>query len=310
MLTERRVIAAKVETTEGTAMTLAAADGGILAIKPKMTPNIKMFPRKVVAATLSQLPDVPGGQSAKFTFSAEVKGPGASYSASVLPALDKYIRACGFAATLTAGTSVVYAPASTGVPSITIGCYEDGVIKTLVGARGNLKISMKANEPIIMEFEFEGQWGGVVDGALLAPTYETTFPPALLGAVLTVGAYTPIISKLDIDMKNKIQLRENPAIAAGYLSAIIADRDAGGKFDPEMTTVAGYDWYGKWKAGTSAALTVGPVGAVQYNKCTITAPVLVPRKAGDGDRSGLATVDYEFQLAMSSGDDEISISFT
>ena len=262
--------------------------------------------------SLSQLADVPGGQKGKLSFEIEGKGPGVAYSASILPALDKYLRACGFAATLvtTPGSeTVTYAPASIGVPCLTIGGYEDGVIKTLIGARGNVKISSKkVGDPIMFAFEFEAQWGGILDGAILAPTFEATTPPAFLPSIFTLGAYSPLITKFDWDNKNKLYVREVPS-SVGFLSAVITDRDPGGKFDPEMTTVATYDWYGKWKSGAAATLTIGPIGP-QYNRITITQSKVMARKVGDSDRSGIAAVDFEFQSAATVGDDEISILFS
>jgi len=100
MLTKRRVIAAKIEASEGTGETLSASDGGILAIEPKVEVDIKMNPRDPVMATLSKLADVPGAQLARVTFKAELKGAGSAYSTSNLPALSPYLRACGMSETV------------------------------------------------------------------------------------------------------------------------------------------------------------------------------------------------------------------
>lgn len=313
MLTRRRVIAAKVETTEGTAETLTTAEGGILAIDPKVDPDIKMNARDPVTAALSKMADVPGSRSAKISFKAELKGAGSAYSLTNLPALSPYLRACGFSETVdvTAGAEkVTYKPASSGVPALTIGCYEDGVFKQLIGSRGNVKFSGKTGEITFAEFEFTGVWGGVTDVTLLAPTYEGTVPPTFLSASFTLASYAAIIAGYDIDMANVIALRESANSAAGFLSALITGRDPNGKLDPEMTTVAVYDWYGKWLAGTSGALNIGTIGGTQYNKYKITAPVVLPRKVSDADREGIAIAEMDFQLAMSSGDDELVLEFS
>lgn len=313
MLTKRRVLAAKIETTEGTGQTLAAADGGIFVIDPKLDIDIKKFDRNAVKASLSNLAPVLGSQSAKLTFKAELKGAGAAYSASNVPALGKYLRACGFAETIvtTPGAeTATYLPASTGVPTLTIGLYEDGVYKRIVGARGSVKLVGKDGEPVLAEFEFTGVWDGVTDVAMLSPTYEGTTPPALLGATFSIAAYSALVSGFEIDMANALQLREDITKAAGYVSAVITDRNANGKFDPEMTLVAGHDWFGRWKAGTAGALIIGPVGATQYNKVTITAPKVVYTKVSDASRGDIAVADTAFVLAMNTGDDEVQIQFT
>jgi len=313
MLTRRRVIAAKIESVEGTAESITVSDAGILAIDPKFDPEFKKNERSIALNTLSKLVPVMGTQSARLTFKAELKGPGAAYSSSVTPALGKYLRACGFAETIvtTSGSeTATYKPASTGVPSLTIWCYEDGVIKKMKGCRGNVKFSGKNGEPCYAEFEFLGVYDGTVDGAIVSPTFEASVPPVLLSAILNLDAYAAIAASWSVDMGNDTQLREDFSAAAGFLSCLITDRRPTGKFDPEFVLVATHDFLGKWKAGTSIALTLGPVGATQYNKYTITAPKLVYTQVAEGDRTGLMVADTGFDLAMNSGDDEIQIVFS
>ena len=310
LLTRRRVIAAKIETVEGVAEVITVSEAGILAIDVKFEANLQLTERKVMLNTLSNMQPTPSFQSGKVSFKAEMKGPGASYSVTVKPALGVYLRACGFAETLVAGTSVIYAPASTGVPSLTIWVYEDGVIKKLKGCRGTVKFSGNTGEAMFAEFEFQGVFDNVVDGALITPTFESTVPPILIGTSFTVDSFAAVIKTLSIDMGNKLALRPSMAAPAGYLSAMLTDRNPTGKIDPEATLVASYDWFGKLKGGTAVALNTGSIGSVIFNKYAITAPKLVYTQVGEGDRESMITNDLTFALAMNTGDDEISIAFT
>ncbi|RQW89936.1 MAG: hypothetical protein EHM79_02195 [Geobacter sp.] len=312
MLTRRRVIAAKIEGTEGTAETITVTDGGILVINPAIDFDFGMNEREAVVDSLSKLQPVPGKTSGNLSFRAELKGPGAAYSSTVKPALGKFLRACGFAETVvtTVGVeTVTYAPASTGIPCLTMWSYEDGVIKKLKGCRGNVKFSGKNGEICFADFEFTGVYDGVVDGAIISPTFEATDPPVLLSSAFTIGAYAANINSFDLDMGNEITLRESINTATGYISALVTDRRPTGKFDPEMVTVATYDFFGKWKAGTSAAMSLGSVGATQYNRFKITAPKVVTTKISDEERAKLMVAGLSFSLAMTTGDDEVSILF-
>lgn len=312
MLTKRRVVAAKVEGVEGTAEALTTAEGGILAIDPKVDVDITMHERNVSKASLGKFASLPGSRRASISFKVEVKGAGSAYSASVLPALDVYLMACGAGRTLvvTPGSeTVTYAPASTGVSSITIGCYEDGVLKSIKGARGTCKITMKQGEQVMMEFEFTGVWNGATDVALLAPTYESTIPPIFRSATFTIASYAAVMSAINIDFGNSMHLRESVNTAEGFLSNVITDRNPTGDFDPEMVLVATHDWYGIWLAGTPGALSIGAIGATQYNKFTLTAPKLLATKVSDDDAEGQVIAGHAFQLAENSGDDEWSILF-
>jgi len=312
MNTNRRVVAGKIESVEGTAETLAAEDGGILAISPKVDPDIKMNKRNPAMATFSKLADVPGGRLARLTFAAEVKGAGQAYSGSVQPALGKYLRACGHAETIdtTPGSEkATYKPASSGIPSITLGCYEDGVTKKIRGARGNCTFKYVNGEIIMIDFNFLGVWDGLVDGALLAPTNEATGGLAFMNSTFTVDGYAAVIKSLEFSPNNVLTPRDHPTDPASYKSVALTNRDPRGKFDPEMVLKATNDFLGLWQAGTPGALVVGDVGAIQYNKVKLTAPKLVYTKVGDGDRGGIAVADTAFQLAMNSGDDEYVLEF-
>lgn len=320
MLTRRRVLAAKYESAEGTGETLTGSDGGILVIDPKIDIDLKMFERSIVNSSLSKFSDVPGTRAGKITFKTEVKHAGSD----VAPAIGKYLVGCGFKETDGSGT-FTYTPASESgtsqFKSLTMWMYSDGVIYKLAGCRGNVKFSGKVGEPLMADFEFLGKYVGVVDGALITPTYESSLPKVLTGTTLqlvSAGVTTTSLraSSVDLDMGNSLQLRESVSEATGFYSCLITDRNPNGKIDPEMTTVATYDFYGKWLAATSAAITVGPLGgsSTQFERVTISVPKAITSKIGDTDRNGISVADYSFRMVRASdsgsGDDEMSILFS
>lgn len=321
-LTRRRVVAAKIESVEGTMETITVANAGVLVINPRVDVDIKMYERTVVSGTLTPFPDIPGALGARITFSSELMGSpdGLLYSESNRPALDVYFRACGFAATVTTtggSEAVLYKPVSTGLETITLWIYADGVTYKFYGCRGNVRFTGNVGEPIIAEFTFQGVYSAVADLSLIAPSYGSAVPPTLLSANsnLVVGSDTinPILRSFETDMGNTLAMREDMRNASGYKSCLITGRRPTGRFDPEMSLVAEYDWYGKWKLGTPAALTIGPIGSTQYNRVTITEPYIVYTKIADADRTGIAVADTSYMCARSSGaggNDEVQINFT
>lgn len=313
MLTKRRVVIAKIEAVEGVAEVLTAANGGIIALESKWTPDIKMLTREASLPTLSKLQDIPGMALARIQFKAELMGRAAAFAANNPPYVSPFLRACGFAETLdvTPGAETVsYVPASNGLPSLTLGLYSDGVIKTLAGARGTVKFSGSVGEQLFAEFDFLGAYVDPADGAVIFPEFPSHLPPRLTGANFTVAGFAPTLKTFEIDMGIKLAPREDMNAESGYKSFRIADRDARGKFDPEMELIATHDWYGRWKDGTAGALNIGAIGASQYNKVQITAPKLAYTKVNEGDREGLELANTDFQLAMNTGDDEIAIKFS
>ena len=314
MKTRRSIIAAKIESVEGTAEALTVAEAGIMCLSPKFEADFKMYDRSnVMLGTLSKLQSVAGTKSGKISFQAELKGTGVAYSAVVKPAIGMYLRACSMSETVvtTAGSeTVTYLPASSGAPSLTIWVYVDGIVQKLKGCRGTAKIDAKIGEAFIVSFDFTGVYDGVADLGMISPTLEATTPPTFLNAGLTFGGYAATCESFSADLGNQVQLRSDVNSATGFLSAIVADRKPTCTIDPEMVTVATRDYYGLWAAGTPAALNIGPVGTGNYNKITITAPKLITSKISAGDRSGSVTAGHTCELAMNTGDDEISIVFS
>ncbi len=316
LLTRRRVIAAKVETTEGTMETITVTEAGILASDVKFEADFKQNDRNIMLNSLSNVAPTMGARSANITFKAELKGAGAAYSSSVKPALSPYLLGCGMAETIVATSgseSATYLPASSGLKSLTIWVYEDGKIKKARGCRGTYKISGKVGEPVYIDFTFTGVYDSTVDSALVSPTFEATVPPVLMGSTLSLDSVTTLVAEsFGIDIGNSINLRNSIGAADGYLSALLTSRKPTGSLNPEDLLVAGYDFLSKWKSGNQAALTIGPVAPAtgDYNKFTISAPKCIYTKVGEGDRNGIQTAELSFNLLLNSGDDELSISFT
>lgn len=294
---------------------ITLTDGGILAIDPKFEIDLKSYERNNIKLnTLSNMVPLMGQRAAKVSFKAEVKGAGAAYSSSVTPALGTYLKSCGFAETIvtTAGAeTVTYLPASTGIPSLTIWVYEDGLIKKARGCRGTVKFSGKVGEPVFAEFSFDGVFDSQVDGAMIAPTFESTVPALLMETTLSLDSVTTmVVESFGVDMGNSLAMRGSITAPDGYYSALLTDRKPTFTLDPEMVTVATYDFIGKWQTANAAALTIGPIGpAGVYNKFTMSAPKAVFTKVGQGDRNGIMTADISGNLAMNTGDDEFQLQF-
>lgn len=318
MQTKRRVIAGKIEGVEGTPEALTATEAGLLVRSASYTPDITMLPREVILATFSKLPDLPGARMAAISFSAEVIGRGAAYSAGVKPRLSPYLRACGLLETVDvtpATEKVSYQRASANIPSLTLALLDDddeggAVLKRISGARGNVKFRGERGGALMADFTFTGVYLDVADGAQLAASYDALLPPQLLAAQFNLAGYAPSLQSFEVDLGNKVAGIPDMNTASGYKAFRITDGDTRGRFDPEMVKVSTYDYYGKWKGGIGGALSIGAFGPAQYNRVKLTAPKLVTTKVSEGERESLQIVNVDFQLAMNAGDDELVLEFS
>jgi len=307
MIVKRAQIAAKLEGTEGTAETLAGADA-FLGHNITWTPGIEMHKRENVTSSLSKFSQVAGARQASLEFDVELKGSG---TAGTAPALGKLLKACGFGETTVAVTSVTYLPASTAISSMTLALYNDGVKYQLCGARGNVSLKLEKGKPGMLHFSFTGADFSVTDVALLSSgvSYETTKPQPFLSATFTVDSYAALVGSLEFSMGNALTLRPDINASSGHKSVVITDREPVLTLDPEMVTVATYDFFGKWRSANEAALTALVSGSAG-NICTITAPKVQYTDVKLSDNSGIRSLGINACLNRSSGDDELSLAFT
>lgn len=306
-----RVVAAKIEGVDGTPEALTGAEANFLAYSPKFDFTQNLFARNPVNPSASSFPSIPGSRMATLTFSVEHKGSGAVATA---PALGKLLKACGQAEAVVALTSVTYTPGPlSGVSGLTIAVYEDGLRKQLYGARGTAKLAAKSGDVSMWEFTFSGLYSDVADVGILTPSgLETTLPPALLSAAFQLYGVTLPLYSYSLDLGNSVVVRQNANQANGFDPARITKRAIKGTLSVEAQLVAGFDVYGKCKAGTLGALTLS-IGATAGNITTITAPQLQIVKVSEGSADGIDTWDIDCELhrsTLATGNDELSISLT
>jgi len=306
MLIQRCQVACELEGTEGAAETLEAADA-FLAFNPKFEPAIEPNERDPVRSSLSPHPGVMGKRQAKMTFDVELAGTSAAGdSVHFADAL----KACGVSETLVASTSATYKPASSSIPSATLAMYLDGKIYKMWGARGTAKLVLEAGKPGIISFEFTGADWSETDGAMLSGvTYNSVMPPVFVSASLTIDSYSAVVSKLELDLGNKVALRPDANSASGHKSAVITNRRPTLSFDPENVLVATEDFLGNWRNGAQMAFSCS-IGSAAGNTIGITAPKVQYQSVGLAEREGVSALEVQGLCCLNSGDDEWQIQIT
>ncbi len=299
-------VACEIESVEGAAETLEAADA-FKAFNPQFTPIIEAHERRPISANMSPSASAPGKRSARLSFDVELVGTAAAGSAIHY---SDALLACGVAETLSASTSATYKPATSSIPSVTLGLYMDGKIYTLWGARGTAVLNLMAGQAGILSMDFLAADFSVLDGALLSGvSYNAIMPPTVQGATLTIDSFAAIVESLSIDLGNELVLRRDISSSSGHKSAVINDRRPIMTFNPEEVLVASEDFFGNWRSGAEMALSLS-LGSTEGNVIGITAPKVQYQELGMGDRDGLAALDITALLCGNSGDDEWQIQIT
>jgi hypothetical protein len=299
-LNVRQTLLAKIETTTGTAIALAAGDGQMNVYNVQHSYDIPMEARPGQAG-YSKLESVAGTQYASIEFDCDLTGGGAS---ATYPAFaTTLLLACGFGQ----ASNVFSLGYQSSQPTLTMGCYIDGVKFAIAGAAGTVKFPLRAGFPCkTMHFKFMGKVVADSDVALVTPTAFNVLPPRFAGNTLSIaGSYTPYISQIEIDVNNTLQLRPYQADSTGASACYIVDRTPQITLDPELQLVATRDWLTKLTGYTTESLSVA-VGTSAQNIITFASTYAQWLDVGLGDRNGYKTRQVKGQLCR----DSFSITFT
>lgn len=303
--TELRTIAAKIETTAGTAETLTASEGTFDVYEPTIQATVEMDERNS-QGSFNRYSQIAGTQMGTVTFRTDV-----TIGATTLPEwATTFLPACGWVE-----STNVFTPRSesigSNVKTLTIGMYENGVFKSIAGACGTFRIVCPAGRLATIEWTFTGVWQGVSDVSLISPTYPADVPLRFASATCTYDSVAQKVENMTIDAGNNVVMREDPSTSQGYISAVITNRYPKITANPESTLVATDDHYGDWLSNSEAALAV-TLNGPSSSSLAISAPKAQIINAQEGDRNGIQIDDIEWACNKNgtNKDQELSLTFT
>jgi hypothetical protein len=247
LLKKVSVLAAKIETTIGTAISLSGSDAVFNVYNANIVPNIQMTDREGQGA-FSKLTSVLGQQTGTCTFSTDL-----TMSTSEPNWASTFLPACGLGKTSTTYGCKSEAPGST-VKTLTMAHYVNGVIRRIRGAVGSFTISCLAGQKITLDFTFQGVYDSFEAGAILSPTYPTAEAMRWASSATTIGGTAVAASALTFDLGNVISPLESQAVDEGVKNFIITDRRPTLSIDPEADTSDSVTRYGNMLAMNAVAI--------------------------------------------------------
>lgn len=310
--TKFQVLLAKIEGTYGSDASPSASTDAKQVSDLKVNYNSEPEEIDEHRDHLSQVAPIPSKRFAEITFTVYLKGSGTKGS---VPMIGDLFKACAFAETISAGSSVVYKPASADHSSITLYRYRlldssSAVLEKFVGCRGTFSKEFEAGKIVKVNFTFRGALAGVTDVAAPDPTYgETTKPPILQDAGFTLNSVSLKVQKMSIDVANEVVEDEDfNAEAAGLSGFIITGRKPAGSFNPDVVQVATYDFWSDWEDVQERSLAM-TVGATDGNIIDIAAPRVSLDSLGDEDLNGKSKINVPVRFNANAGDDELVFTF-
>lgn len=303
----KKILAVKLETAYGTDASPAAADA-ILATNIKLTPmEGNDVSRELEQPFMGAQPTVPVDVHAKISFKVELVGSG---TAGTAPGWGSLIRACGVAETITAGTSVVYNPVTTGHESASIHLWIDSTRYVLVGARGDATFSVSASGIPYIEFEFTGLFTLPAETAAITPDTSKFQKPQVASTantpVFTMGGSAFVLRSFSMKMGNDVK----PRFLIGAEKVLITDRSEAVEATVEGVPLTTFNPFQKALDQSDLALvlkhgtTAGKIAQIDVPKAQMQRPQGIEEKDG--------IVEWPLRLVPqpSTGNDQWTLTLT
>lgn len=308
-LTQRRVILVKKESPRGTDAEPTAALNAIECnTAAVMKPSGEEITRDTVRSIWSSRGHVVHGVYNTIDLEVELAGSG---EAGLAPAFGPLLECCAMDETIETAISVKY-DSATLTPgdqaTCTVYWFEDGVVHKMIGCVGTMALSAPSGIGKIT-FSLQGMYVDPTDMELPTAILPDVTPPVVAGISLTIGSFTPVVTTLSVSLGNTIIKRRDINNDNGIAGFLITGREVTGSVDPEADTLATFNPWASWKAGTTAAISA-TIGSTAGNICSISLPVCQYRNPSYGDREGIRTYDLPFVARDDDGDPEFVLTFT
>ena len=294
-----RTLAAKIETTIGTAESLAASEGAFnaynLMIQAEPTPE-----QREAQGQFGVLSAIPGALAGTATFRTDL-----GYDGTAVPSwATVLLPACGYVNATGTFTPRSEAPGSN-VKTLTIGSFQNGMLKSLLGAVGNFTLVFPTGRMAYIDWTFRGVYVQPTDTAIIAPTYPTHATLRAANMTTTFNSVSFCSENITFNSGNEISMIQCQT-GNGFKNAIITDRLPTVTSNPESVLIATQDRYAPLLTATEQALSLAIGSAI-----TITIPKAQIVNNQEGDREKVVIDDLSWQCNKNTTlDTDVSIVFS
>jgi hypothetical protein len=308
LLTRKRLILAKSETTYGTDSTPAGADA-VLVRNLEITPlEADTVSRDLIRPYLGNSEQLLANTRVGITFQVELAGSG---TAGTAPKFGSILKACGLSETVVATTSVTYAPVSSAFSSATIYFNNDGVLHKATGCRGTFSITCNLNEIPTIDFTMTGIYNAPTDTAAPSVTYSAQATPLIFkhgnSSEFSLLSYSGCLMNVSFDVANEVIHRE---LVGCSKQVLITNRAPAGEVVIEAPTIAQKDFFTIANNNTTGALTFKH-GTTAGNIFTFTAQRVDVGQPTYSDSDGIQMLNLPYvAIPTSAGNDEVGLVFT
>lgn len=308
LLSRKRLILAKAESTYGTDSSPAGSDAVLVRNLEIIPLESEVVSRDLIRPYLGNSDQLLANSRVRCTFEVELAGSG---TAGTAPRYDALLKSCGMSGTVVTSTSVTYAPVSSSFSSCTIVYNIDGVQHKLTGARGTVSMNCQLGQIPTLQFEMTGIYNAVTDAAQPSVTYANQATPLIFKEGNTSAfqffSYAGCLSSVSFNLANAIIYRE---LVGCTKEVLITDRQPAGEVVIEAPTIATKDYFTLALGSTTGNLTFLH-GTAAGNRVTFTASQVDVTQPTYSDQDGIHMLNLPYvALPTTAGNNEFSLAFT
>lgn len=309
VLTRRRLILAKIESTYGTDSSPTGSSNAILVRNLEIQPLVAdTVNRDLVRPYMGQADQLLAQTRVEVSFEVELAGSG---TAGTAPAYGPVLRSCGLSETISASTSVTYAPESSGFESCTIHYHEDGIRHKLTGCRGTFELTGEVGQIPVIAFTMTGIYNAPTDETLPTPTYANQATPLIFKQGNTTSfdifSYSGCMQSYSFSMANEVIYRE---LVGCTKEILITDRAPNGTVVIEAPTITAKDFFAI-ATGSSTGSIDFQHGQTGGNIVTVTTAQSDLGNLTYSDMDGIQMLNIPFiAVPTNAGNDELSLVYT
>lgn len=312
MLTRRTVILAERESVYGTDPQMTGSNG-MYAYDVELDIRGDVLARDILRDTLTPMAHVLGIKEIGVNFKTEIKGAGMTGTVPTLPEIQDLLSACGFDTGVYTGTTLVFSlvSAESNINSVALKVYKDGNLHKVTGARGKVKFNLEAGKYGVAEWALQGLYNAVIANTIpdLAGT-PTTLPPIAYNASFQIAGFSPVSSKMAIDLGITVVRRDSLNAIAGVQSFRITGRKPTMEFDADAVVESSNPFWGDWIGNIVDTYSI-QVGSTAGNMFKLNGYFEYETNKY-ADKDGVSS--YECKAALISSDqntsnDELTLTF-
>ncbi len=308
LLSRKRLILAKTETTYGTDPTPTGAANAILVRNLEITPlQADTVTRDLIRPYLGNSDQLLAQTRVEVTFEVELAGSG---TAGTAPAYGPVLKACGLSETVVATTSVTYAPVSASFSSVTIYFHNDGIRHKVTGCRGTFELNAEVGQIPVISFTMTGIYNAPTDAALPTPTYANQSAPLIFKngntSNFSIFSYSGCLQSLSFQMANEVVYRE---LVGCTKESLIVNRAPAGDVVIEAPSIATKDFF-SIATGSSTGSISFQHGGTAGNIVTFTTAQSDIANPSYSDQDGIQMLNLPYvAIPSSAGNDEVTLTF-